>query len=65
MTHSPQFTIAKEAQFKGIGLHTGNMCKAVFKPAPAYQGVTLVRTDLPERPSVKAHYSNVLGVIRQ
>lgn len=59
-----QFTIAKEAYFKGIGLHTGNMCKAVFKPAPANNGVTLVRTDLPGSPSVQALYSNVLGVIR-
>lgn len=59
-----QHTIAREVYFKGIGLHTGNMCKAVFKPAASNQGVRLVRTDLPGRPSVPAHYSNVLGVIR-
>src|SRR5436309_5654692 len=59
-----QQTIAKEADVKGIGLHTGNLCTAIFKPAPENHGVTLVRTDLPGRPSVLAHYSNVLGVIR-
>lgn len=59
-----QRTIAKEAYVSGVGLHTGNLCKAVFKPAPAQTGVVLIRTDLPGRPSVLAHYSNVLGVIR-
>src|SRR5450755_457968 len=59
-----QQTIAKEADVQGIGLHTGNKCKAVFKPAAENQGVTFVRTDLPGRPSVRALYSNVLGVIR-
>ena len=59
-----QHTIKREVYFKGIGLHTGNMCKAVFKPAPANSGVMLVRTDLPGQPSIPALYSNVLGVIR-
>jgi UDP-3-O-acyl N-acetylglucosamine deacetylase len=59
-----QHTIKREVYFKGIGLHTGNMCKAVFKPATANSGVKLVRTDLPGQPSIQAHYSNVLGVIR-
>jgi UDP-3-O-[3-hydroxymyristoyl] N-acetylglucosamine deacetylase / 3-hydroxyacyl-[acyl-carrier-protein] dehydratase len=59
-----QHTLAKEADFQGIGLHTGNLCKAVFKPAPENHGVTFVRTDLPDRPSIRAHYSNVVSVIR-
>jgi len=59
-----QRTIAKETDYKGIGLHTGNMCKAIFMPAPANNGVTLVRTDLPGSPSIQALYSNVLSVIR-
>ena len=60
----PQLTIGKEVFFQGVGLHTGNLCKAVFKPAPAQTGVTLVRTDLPDRPAVRALHSAVLGVIR-
>src|SRR6266700_6077451 len=59
-----QYTIAKETDYKGIGLHTGNMCKAIFKPAPADSGVTLIRTDLPGAPRVQALYRNVLSVIR-
>jgi len=61
---SPQYTIAKEADYKGIGLHTGNLCRIVFKPAPENHGVTLVRTDLPGQPSIQAHHSNVISVIR-
>jgi UDP-3-O-acyl N-acetylglucosamine deacetylase len=59
-----QHTIARETDFQGIGLHTGNLCRAVFKPSPPDSGVTLIRTDLPGAPSIKAHYTNVLGVIR-
>src|SRR2546430_10384929 len=61
---SRQRPIAKETDYQGIGLHTGNMCKAVFKPAPANTGVTIVRTDLPGTPRIQALYSNVLSVIR-
>ena len=61
---SPQCTIAKEAYYKGIGLHTGNLCTIVFKPAPENTGVTLVRTDLPGQPRIQALYSNVISVIR-
>jgi len=59
-----QHTIGKEVYFQGIGLHTGNLCKAIFKPAPANNGVTLMRTDLPGRPAIQAHYSHVVSVIR-
>jgi UDP-3-O-acyl N-acetylglucosamine deacetylase len=59
-----QHTIGHDVYFQGIGLHTGNLCKATFKPGPANSGVRLVRTDLPGSPSIQAHYSKVLGVIR-
>jgi UDP-3-O-acyl N-acetylglucosamine deacetylase len=62
--NSPQQTIANEAFYKGIGLHTGNPCRITFKPAPENNGVTLVRTDLPGQPRIQAHYSNVLTVVR-
>jgi len=61
---SPQCTITKDAYYKGIGLHTGNLCTIIFKPAPENNGVTLVRTDLPGRPQIQALYSNVTSVIR-
>jgi len=59
-----QHTIAKETDYKGIGLHTGNMCTAIFKPAPENSGVMLVRSDLPGQPRIQALYSNVISVIR-
>jgi UDP-3-O-acyl N-acetylglucosamine deacetylase len=59
-----QHTIGRDVYFQGIGLHTGNLCKAVFKPAPANNGVTLVRTDLPGQPKIQALYTNVMSVIR-
>jgi UDP-3-O-[3-hydroxymyristoyl] N-acetylglucosamine deacetylase/3-hydroxyacyl-[acyl-carrier-protein] dehydratase len=62
--NSPQYTITKEADFKGVGLHTGNMCQAIFKPAAENTGVTLIRTDLPGQPRIQALYSNVTSVIR-
>lgn len=63
-TGGNQHTIGKEVFFQGIGLHTGNLCKTIFKAAPSDNGVTLVRTDLPGHPSIRAHYSNVVSVIR-
>ncbi|MBK8574660.1 MAG: UDP-3-O-[3-hydroxymyristoyl] N-acetylglucosamine deacetylase [Elusimicrobia bacterium] len=63
-TGEPQRTIAQEAVYKGIGLHTGNKCQLVFKPAPAHHGVVFIRTDLPGRPLLPAHHSIVSSVIR-
>lgn len=63
-TGEPQRTIAKEAVYKGIGLHTGNKCQLVFKPAPVNHGVVFVRSDLPGRPRMPAHHSIVSSVIR-
>ena len=59
-----QGTIAREAVVSGIGLHTGNKCKAIFKPAAENTGVTLIRADLPGKPAIAALYTNVVGVIR-
>ena len=59
-----QFTIAKEATFSGIGLHTGNLATLTFKPAPANSGVTFYRIDLPERTAIKADVDNVTDVSR-
>lgn len=59
-----QQTIGKEVYFKGVGLHTGNLCQAVFKPAPVNTGARLARTDLPGQPSIQALYSNVISVVR-
>ncbi|MCC6697469.1 MAG: UDP-3-O-[3-hydroxymyristoyl] N-acetylglucosamine deacetylase [Candidatus Hydrogenedentes bacterium] len=57
-----QKTIAKEASFSGIGLHTGNLTTLTFKPAPPDSGITFYRCDLPDRPAIKADVDNVVDV---
>lgn len=59
-----QHTIAREVSFEGIGLHTGNLCRATFTPAPPHSGIRFVRSDLPGSPSVPATCPHVLDVIR-
>lgn len=59
-----QHTIAKEASFSGIGLHTGNLTTLTFKPAAVDSGVTFYRVDLPGSPAVKADIDNVIDVSR-
>lgn len=59
-----QNTIAKDVVYKGIGLHTGNMCKAIFRPAPPDNGITFVRLDLPGKPKVPANFKYVENVVR-
>jgi UDP-3-O-[3-hydroxymyristoyl] N-acetylglucosamine deacetylase/3-hydroxyacyl-[acyl-carrier-protein] dehydratase len=63
-TGERQRTIAGEAAYEGVGLHTGNKCRLVFKPAPANHGVAFIRTDLPGRPVLPASYKIVSSVIR-
>ncbi|MCI0652176.1 MAG: UDP-3-O-acyl-N-acetylglucosamine deacetylase [Planctomycetes bacterium] len=41
-----QNTIAGEARFDGIGLHTGERARVKLSPAPPGSGVTFIRTDL-------------------
>ncbi|MFP4190645.1 MAG: bifunctional UDP-3-O-[3-hydroxymyristoyl] N-acetylglucosamine deacetylase/3-hydroxyacyl-ACP dehydratase [Candidatus Hydrogenedentota bacterium] len=59
-----QKTIAKEASFSGVGLHTGNLTTITFRPAPENSGVTFFRSDLPERPAIKADIDHVVDVSR-
>jgi UDP-3-O-[3-hydroxymyristoyl] N-acetylglucosamine deacetylase/3-hydroxyacyl-[acyl-carrier-protein] dehydratase len=50
-----QRTIAREGRVAGIGLHSGESCHVVFKPAPPDTGMMFVRTDLPGPPHLAAH----------
>lgn len=59
-----QRTISKEFRVKGIGLHTGRKCQAVFKPAPVDHGVVFARIDLPGTPEVHAHVDHVVDIVR-
>ncbi len=49
-----QHTISKEADIEGVGLHTGERVKLIFKPAEANTGFTFIRTDLEGRPEIPA-----------
>lgn len=55
-----QRTITKETTIKGKGLHTGKNVTVTFKPAPENTGIVFRRTDLPEKPLVKANPDNII-----
>lgn len=59
-----QKTIAGSVSIKGIGLHTGNFTKVIFKPAPANYGIRFFREDFPDAAPILATYENVIGIIR-
>jgi UDP-3-O-[3-hydroxymyristoyl] N-acetylglucosamine deacetylase len=54
-----QKTIRDRVQVQGVGLHSGETCSLNFVPAPPSTGVHFVRTDLPNRPSVRVDVNHV------
>ena len=59
-----QQTITKTASISGVGLHTGNNTKIVFKPAPENHGIKIMRADLPDKPTIDADLNNVVNLSR-
>ncbi|MFA7691796.1 MAG: bifunctional UDP-3-O-[3-hydroxymyristoyl] N-acetylglucosamine deacetylase/3-hydroxyacyl-ACP dehydratase [Candidatus Hydrogenedentes bacterium] len=59
-----QRTIAKEASYDGVGLHTGNLTTVTFKPAPADSGIVFYRVDLDPVQAIPALVDNVVDVAR-
>jgi UDP-3-O-[3-hydroxymyristoyl] N-acetylglucosamine deacetylase/3-hydroxyacyl-[acyl-carrier-protein] dehydratase len=59
-----QHTIAKEATFSGVGLHTGSLTTVTFKPAPENTGIVFKRVDLPGQPEIPADVDHVVDVSR-
>jgi UDP-3-O-[3-hydroxymyristoyl] N-acetylglucosamine deacetylase len=55
-----QKTLARPLNFTGIGLHTGQPVQVTVQPAGANYGLRFVRTDLPHRPEILAHYTRVV-----
>tara|TARA_A100001011_G_scaffold378600_1_gene443527 strand:+ start:524 stop:1447 length:924 start_codon:yes stop_codon:yes gene_type:complete len=51
-----QKTIAKKISFKGIGLHTGKICKVNLLPAPENSGIIFKRIDLPDNNCIPADF---------
>ncbi len=54
-----QQTLAGQASFSGIGLHSGNKVKMTFLPAPPNHGICFRRVDLDGQPEVVASVENV------
>ncbi|WP_185852130.1 bifunctional UDP-3-O-[3-hydroxymyristoyl] N-acetylglucosamine deacetylase/3-hydroxyacyl-ACP dehydratase [Blattabacterium cuenoti] len=52
-----QKTIAEKISLQGFGLYTKKRVTVTFKPAPIHTGFIFIRTDIKEKPCIKAHYS--------
>ncbi len=52
-------TVAQSAEVQGIGLHLGEPCTLIFRPAPTGSGITFRRTDLPDAPVIPATVDQV------
>ncbi|MBM4273357.1 MAG: UDP-3-O-acyl-N-acetylglucosamine deacetylase [Deltaproteobacteria bacterium] len=59
-----QKTVSQTHRFTGVGLHGGVPVSVSIFPAPANHGLRFVRTDLPHRPTLKAHFSQVVDTVR-
>jgi len=55
-----QRTIAKEIALSGIGLHTANKVEIKFRPSEVNSGIVFVRSDLPDKPEVRASIDSLL-----
>jgi UDP-3-O-[3-hydroxymyristoyl] N-acetylglucosamine deacetylase len=55
-----QITLATPVSCSGVGIHSGKEVTITVKPAPANHGIRFVRTDLPDCPSVKAHFNMIV-----
>jgi UDP-3-O-[3-hydroxymyristoyl] N-acetylglucosamine deacetylase len=58
--HFQQRTLEQTATCSGIGLHSGKKVNLAIKPAPINHGIKFIRTDLPDNPSITAHFNRVV-----
>lgn len=59
-----QTTVAGEARFVGVGLHTGAPCTVTVAPASSDFGIRWRRTDLPDEPVIPARAEFVVATDR-
>ncbi len=52
--HAPRYTISRDVQVEGIGLHLGQPCRLTFRPAAPGTGIVFRREDLLDRPIIPA-----------
>ncbi len=55
-----QQTIAREVSVAGVGIHTGEPCTLLIRPAPADSGIVFRRADLPAAAAVVAEVGQVV-----
>jgi UDP-3-O-[3-hydroxymyristoyl] N-acetylglucosamine deacetylase / 3-hydroxyacyl-[acyl-carrier-protein] dehydratase len=60
-----QATIQKEIQLSGVGLHTGEEVTVRLKPADANRGISFIRTDLAESPTIPVSSEFVIATERE
>jgi len=58
--HWQQRTLNKPVQCSGVGIHSGKQVNLTIKPAPSNHGIKFIRTDLPDCPSIAAHFNMVV-----
>jgi len=60
-----QKTIKQEVSLGGIGIHTGKKVKVRFKPSLAGAGINFIRTDLKDKPVIKADITKITPPLRR
>ena len=58
--HFKQRTIAGLINCSGVGIHSGKKVNLTIKPAPINHGIKFKRIDLPDSPSISAHFNMVV-----
>ena len=59
MWEKNQLTLKNEANFSGIGLHSGIKVKVTLEPANSNSGIVFRRTDLEKDNEIVANFKNV------
>ncbi len=58
--HFNQRTVAGLIKCSGVGIHSGKKVNLTIKPAPVNHGIKFKRVDLPDSPSISAHFNMVV-----
>lgn len=58
--HFKQRTVAKSIKCSGTGIHSGKKVNLTIKPAPINHGIKFKRIDLPDSPSISAHFNMIV-----
>jgi UDP-3-O-[3-hydroxymyristoyl] N-acetylglucosamine deacetylase len=64
VSYLKQHTIGQSVGCSGVALHCGLKVALVLRPAPVDHGIRFIRTDIPDCPSISAHYNNVVNTFQ-